>query len=100
VYECEPAPPAWAFPSGGRWFGQDDVERLALAIPAHRALLDRWFAEAGDAAVARRSPWYHPGWYAEATDWLETQLTRRGRAISSHRQNSYAPGGAPASSAR
>lgn len=60
VYECEPAPLTWTVSPGGHWFGQDDVERLLLAIPAHRALLDRWFAEAGDAAVARRPPGITP----------------------------------------
>lgn len=82
VYESAPAPPTWAFPPGGRWLGHDDLERLALAVPAHRALLDRWFAAVGDAAVmAQRPPWYRPGWFAEATGWLEVQLARYGRAI-------------------
>lgn len=51
-------------------------------MPTHRALLDRWFAEAGDAVVvARRPPWYRPGWFAEATAWLAAQLARLGLAI-------------------
>ncbi len=82
IYESEPAPPDWMLPTGGRWLGQADIARLALAVPAHRALLERWFAAAGDAAAAaRRPPWYRPGWYAEATGWLAAQLIRRGRAI-------------------
>ena len=82
IYESEPPPPAWALPPGGRWFGRDDLGRIPLADPTHRALLDRWFSETGDAAViARRPPWYRPGWFAEATDWLEAQLARRGYTI-------------------
>ena len=79
VYESEPAPVAWTPPPGGRWFGPRDITGLPLAMPADRALLDRWFAEAVDlAALARRPPWYRPGWYAGATAWLYAQLARLG----------------------
>lgn len=81
TYECEPAPPAWTPPAGGRWCERTHLVDLPLASPVHRAALDRWFAAAGDAAaLARRPPWYRPGWFADATAWLDTQLTRRGLA--------------------
>ena len=56
IYESEPPPLAWALPSGGRWFGHDDLGRIPLADPTHRALLERWFSETGDAAVVTRRP--------------------------------------------
>jgi len=79
VYEIEPPAADWTPPPGGRWVEQGDLAHLPLAVPAHHALLGRWFAEAGDAAaLARRPPWYRPGWFAEAAVWLEGRLARRG----------------------
>lgn len=81
VYEIAPRTPAWTAPPLGRWLDRAGVDDRARAAPAHRALLDRWFAEATDPdARRRRPPWAHRGWLAAATAWLDAQLARLGLA--------------------
>ncbi|HEY8598379.1 MAG TPA: hypothetical protein VIL85_08105 [Thermomicrobiales bacterium] len=78
MYEIAPAPSGWVPPPGGRWFGRDEIEHLALSVPTHRALLDQWFVESANAsALAQRPPWYQAGWSAEVTTWIDIQLAHR-----------------------
>jgi len=66
-------------PNGSRWIGADDVPDIALADNEQGAALERWFAEAETGAIpAERAPWERPGWFAEATEWIDQQLERLG----------------------
>jgi hypothetical protein len=79
VYEVASPLATWTPPDGAHWVGRDETRRLHLDVPEHQALLDRWFAEANDpAAVARRPPWYRPGWEDEAFPWIKEQLSELG----------------------
>jgi aminoglycoside phosphotransferase (APT) family kinase protein len=76
VYLLEPSRPGWT-PPEGRWVGQEELSSLTLAVPEHRPVLDRWLAEAADGAPpAERNAWERPGWFAEASRWIEQQLSR------------------------
>ncbi len=67
--------PAWAAPSGALWVGPEDLADLALAIPAHRAVLATYLHEEATGDIpAQRAPWASPGWLAVATDWIARQL--------------------------
>jgi hypothetical protein len=77
VYAVENHSPAWVPPDGGRWVGRDELEGLKLAMPAHRAQLRRWFADAAD-TPPNRPPWYQPGWFDTVRAWVDEQLARHG----------------------
>ena len=67
--------PAWAAPPGARWVGPEDLADLALAIPAHRAVLATYLHEEATGDIpAQRAPWASRGWLAVATDWIARQL--------------------------
>lgn len=96
VYESESPAPDWVPPAGGRWLGPGDLAPLPLAVPAHRALLDRWFAEADDAAALARRP---PGTGRAGSPRRPPGSRNNSRDVvcpPSPRPSSYAPGSAPA----
>ena len=64
----------------GRWAGHDEL--TTLTNPAHKELLEscRRERETGD-VPAQRPPWARPGWFAEATGWIEAQLAQRGETM-------------------
>lgn len=78
VYELENRSVAWTPPGRDRWVGRDMLDRLPLAVPAHKALLDRWYAEIEPEQVSQRRPWARRGWLDAATNWIRDQLRQRG----------------------
>ncbi|HLV97638.1 MAG TPA: hypothetical protein VKT82_03075 [Ktedonobacterales bacterium] len=79
VYALENHSPGAALPDNGRWIGRAELAQFALAVPEHRAVLEGWFAQiAGDGPAFRKLPWMRPGWFAEASAWIDEQLGRLG----------------------
>jgi aminoglycoside phosphotransferase (APT) family kinase protein len=63
----------------GRWIGRDELQELPLTLPEQRSLLEAWFAEAESGEVpALRPEWARPGWFAEASVWMQERLTELG----------------------
>jgi hypothetical protein len=63
----------------GRWIEHAALAELQLARPEHRTLIDGYFAEAeAGTAPPFRQPWAEPGWYGEATGWIEDRLRASG----------------------
>jgi hypothetical protein len=64
----------------GRWASHDEL--TTLVNPAHKVLLESCWREreTGDVPT-QRPPWARPGWFAEATGWIEAQLVQRGEAL-------------------
>ncbi|HEY7357576.1 MAG TPA: hypothetical protein VH590_13955, partial [Ktedonobacterales bacterium] len=50
VYALENQSPGATLPGNGRWIGRDELARLPLAVPEHRAVLEGWFAQVADDA--------------------------------------------------
>lgn len=74
--------PAAVCPDTGRWVSRDDLASLPLAHPGHRAVLDDVLRELETGERPRfRQPWEQPGWYAEATSWIEAALESLGREM-------------------
>jgi len=69
-------------PATGRWVSRDDLATLPLAHSDHRAVIDDVLREleTGDWPPFRQ-PWERPGWYAEATAWIERSLAPLGRTL-------------------
>ena len=77
VYAMENHSPAWNPPPDAIWVERMALDTLELARPEQRELLERWFARR-DAPVVptNRPPWYQPGWFARASEWVLGQLER------------------------
>ena len=82
VYLLENHDPAWAPPSNGQWVGGDELARLPLARPEHRAMIEQYLAENDpDTRPARRPPWAQKGWFVRAEAWMQTQLAQSGYTV-------------------
>ena len=79
VYLLENHFERWEPPAGAAWVSRDDLGRLSLQTPEHRATLDDWFdeVEAGELPPSR-APWARPGWFGRASAWIHIQLHARG----------------------
>ena len=67
-----------ATPAGARWVSAEEVARLPLVAPEHRALILATLAEQQAPAPALREPWAVPGWLAPVEAWVAAQLGRLG----------------------
>lgn len=66
-------------PINGRWVERSELRDLALMVPEHRAVIATWFAEIEEEEVReRRQPWAFPGWFNQATTWIDQQLGQLG----------------------
>ena len=69
-------------PADARWVSCEELAVLPRVVPGHRAALGRWFAETlAGTNPSRRAPWARHGWFAEATDWIHSQLPRLGCTV-------------------
>src|SRR5215475_12363757 len=69
----------WIPPSHGKWVCQESVKDLPFAQPDHRVVLEAWFREQetqGDPQDGRE--WILPGWWNQATTWIQQYLNQRG----------------------
>lgn len=79
IYAMENHSPDWT-PPDGRWVGRAELADLELAEPDHRTVIADWFAWSDAMETPLRPPWFAPGWFAAATDWIAAQLQRLGIA--------------------
>jgi hypothetical protein len=75
VYAMENHSPNWELSAGMQWFGRDG---LSVIVPGQWPVLNAWFDWMETPASALRVPWYNPGWFDEATQWISQQLDRLG----------------------
>ncbi|BBJ37334.1 hypothetical protein SSPO_000520 [Streptomyces antimycoticus] len=67
---------------GGRWVAAEELSQTELAEPAHREVMQAWFAEAAHEEVpVRRLPWARAKWFSQASEWSVEQLAELGRAV-------------------
>ncbi len=75
VYALENHTNTWALPPTAAWISAAALPDLALAVPAHRAVIAGWLTElASGLQTPLRVPWAYPGWYAQAVAWISEQL--------------------------
>ena len=73
-----------AFPlaDGQHWYTAQEVQTLPLAIETQRDIIAQWFRQQSDVTfLAGSMPWMQPGWFVEATRWMEDTLHAAGRTI-------------------
>ena len=78
VYELENLALHAKQPEGSRWVDCDDVATLSLALPEHRPYLDDWFREQAGGRPDTRRAWACPGWFQNASAWIEQQVRETG----------------------
>ena len=77
VYEMAPRASGWRPPPDGRWVSSAELDRLPLAEPEHREVVQARLAEAGGAQdTRRRAPWAERAWHEDAERWIAEQLGR------------------------
>src|SRR5712692_9551607 len=82
VYATENHSPHWSPPENARWIGRDGLAGLSLSVPEHRAVLEAWFDEVEHGDIPyKRVPWARPGWFDQATTWIERELVSQGYNI-------------------
>ena len=75
VYSLEVCRSLLDLPDGWSWVGLEELDRLAMSFPEHRALLVQYLEEAESGDLPERRPrWSRPGWHAEAVDWISSQV--------------------------
>ena len=75
VYSLEVSSSFLDPPHGWSWVGREELGRLAMSYPEHRAPLVQHLEEAESGDVPERRPrWSRPGWHAEAVDWISSQV--------------------------
>ena len=63
----------------GRWLGRQQIAEQPLAQPHHGPIIDAYLAEVERATVPLlRPPWSQPGWFRDASSWMEAELARLG----------------------
>ncbi len=77
-YEMENRSAAWSPPGRDRWVGYEMLKGLPLGVPAHRDILDAWFASAARGKPAQPQPWARRGWLDATTNWIRDQFRQRG----------------------
>jgi Phosphotransferase enzyme family len=66
-------------PPDARGIGSADLAATQLPDDEQRQALERWFAEAASGAIPpERAPWERPGWFDEATAWIDRQIADAG----------------------
>ena len=62
--------------STGVWCDRSTLKELSFIIPNHKSIIEKYLIERekGDIPPLRPS-WAQPGWFREASTWIETQLT-------------------------
>jgi len=80
LYALEHRDARWQPPDGARWVEREMLADYPLAVPAHRAVIEEWFAWWGSDGPLR-VPWYRPGWMDGAVAWLREQAERLGLTL-------------------
>ncbi|MFJ5226768.1 hypothetical protein [Streptomyces sp. NPDC088400] len=88
VHEVHTPPQQADAPREGRWFRSAELAATTLSSADQRAVLERWFADSGEAAADTpgrrdadtpgRPAWTREGWYATAAAWATEELRRSG----------------------
>jgi hypothetical protein len=64
-------------PRGGQWYSAAELDRVPLALPAHRELMRRWLHAATiESVMALQAPWVQQGWFDDAAAWIQAQLAQ------------------------
>ncbi|MBX3064649.1 MAG: phosphotransferase [Anaerolineae bacterium] len=79
IYSLENHSPNWLPPMPSRWANREELAAIALAFPAHRAVIEAELAEAETQDIpALRPLWARHDWFTEAAAWMRDQLARHG----------------------
>lgn len=62
-------------PEGAKWLTQDEVSKLRFTTPEQHEAVDSWLFNRKN-PTELRAPWSNSGWFAEASDWILSQLER------------------------
>jgi hypothetical protein len=79
TYVLQNRQPDWA-PSGDlKWFGRAELEALEAGVPGQRVVIEEWLDEReGRVEPPGRGTWNAPGWYDDASEWIQSQLLSHG----------------------
>ncbi len=82
IFALESRNPSWILPERAAWISREELERLELAKPAQRAVLNEWLTEVETGEVPTlRVPWARPGWFERAVSWSNKEIAGRGWKI-------------------
>lgn len=70
-------------PSNGRWVAHEDLLTLVFGNAIDRNVVQAWFEEAAGHGNTLDIPWWKPGWWREATDWIDARLEESGFNLTS-----------------
>jgi hypothetical protein len=68
-------------PSGHAWINGDTLGDVALTIPGHRSVISAVLDELRSGLRPGRAPWWKPGWFASARQWLERWVVESGEVL-------------------
>ena len=80
VYECENLSPQWVPPTRSEWARLEEIEGGHGVDPAQLQIIRRWLSGESDSANGLPA-WMKPGWYGEATEWIQHQLSAHGQSL-------------------
>lgn len=82
IYVVENQDPGVNRPPEGKWIPLPHLRNCHLAAPHHRVSIESYLQEHHDKTIpARRPPWSRPGWFREASTWMETELSSLGYTL-------------------
>lgn len=76
VYALELHDPLWTPPPGAIWAGRADLDALGPQGSRQQQVAATWLDWLQRPTPVQRAPWYTPGWYHTAVDWIDSQLAR------------------------
>lgn len=61
----------------GTWFDLSTLKSLSFDVPEHKSIIEKYLIElASGNSPKLRPPWAQPGWFSEASEWIEEQLVK------------------------
>lgn len=71
----------WKPPEGSRWVDRAGLDAVVLAEEWMRPALENVLDSLNQPPPDKRPPWFMPGWFAEAREWIRETLTTQGYTL-------------------
>lgn len=82
IYAMEKHSRDWTLPPDSAWVEASTLRDLPLVVASHKEVITTWLTERETGVLpAQRSPWAKEGWLASAQDWIASELSGLGIAV-------------------